>query len=108
MVPINRPPGSSDTSPVDQLANPSVVLIAVIIAATVIGVLFCFASLVRNEVYVHNLRVETATLKAKYITELRKLQGLDVPGEVDIIEDDAEAAPVAGEIGPDDEQAKAA
>lgn len=70
------------------LSDPLTIALTVIIAATLIGVLHCFSTATRNETYLHELRVATIELKARYLDELRKLQERHTPGEVDVMDDE--------------------
>ena len=87
-------------TPLDLLINPGIMLPALIIAGTVIGVMHAFASMLRNETYLHDVRVATAELKARYVRELRRLHGLDDPDEGEIIDAD-EAPPMMMSTKPD-------
>lgn len=83
MVTMNREKGSVDLRRMGAGADLSQgvwVVLAALIAATVISMLYTVACAVRNERYLHDLRVSVFELRGKYIRELRRLHGLDPEG----------------------------
>ncbi|MEM7623517.1 MAG: hypothetical protein AAF235_09995 [Planctomycetota bacterium] len=66
-------------------------LIALVAAATLLSLLHVFASSVRNHVYLHDTRVQVATLQARYARELRRLTGMDDIIECDVVGGDGNA-----------------
>lgn len=68
--------------PVD-LPQGAWMVLAGLIGLAVLAVLHTFACAVRNETYIHSLRISVLELRRKYIRELRTLHGLDPDGGED-------------------------
>jgi hypothetical protein len=62
-----------DSSFMDTLGGPLWVVIAVITGASVISILHCAATSVRNTTYLHDLRVRVAGLRKEKLERLKAL-----------------------------------
>ena len=106
-----------------------VIAVTAIILGALLSGTHVITSLIRNVTHVHDTQVAVIELRNKYVRDAYALYGLPVPGEelgeVDIVDDDAEApaddetpaetegepaeaATNEGEAQPDEESARAA
>lgn len=70
-------------------------------AAFVLGFLYMLASMVRNDQYVHRLKISVQQLKIAYVEEVRRLQGENEIIDVDVIDDGPNAVPGAPKAADD-------
>ncbi|MEL6328771.1 MAG: hypothetical protein AAFR38_03850 [Planctomycetota bacterium] len=75
------------------------ILTVCMIAAGVLAVMHLFASRIRNETLIHDLKIEVANLRNEYTRQLRILYGEDQEGgDIEIIDESGappEALPMA-------------
>jgi hypothetical protein len=77
--------------PTTAISDPAALLIAVIVGFVALAVVYALAIMARNEIYLHDLRIEVNQIRTRRIKEIRRLHGLDDPAfgaepDVDIIE----------------------
>lgn len=80
------------------------IILAVTAAVCVVSMLGVFASVMRHETQLHDLRNRVASLQYSYTLQLARLHGHidpadEEPGEVDVLEDDGAPAGAGLEVG---------
>lgn len=80
------------------------IVLAVAIAVCVVSMLGVFASVMRHETQLHDLRNRVASLQYSYTLQLARLHGHidpadEEPGAVDVLDDDGAPVEAAAEVG---------
>jgi len=83
----------------DGLSGPVWAVLAVLSAAAALAILHCLAGAVRNEVYVHDLRVKVNRLRVEQLTRLKEMA--DRAAADRIIEVGGEAPGASGKTTPE-------